>query len=55
MDKKLEDKKCKEQSGNRGVYLAPKLKVFGPVGALTQSGTQGVAEDFGPGQSLKKM
>ena len=38
------DKECKEHSDNRGAYIAPKLKVFGPVGTLTQAGTAGLPE-----------
>ena len=41
------DKKCNEHSDNRGAYIAPKLKVFGPVGTLTQAGTGGVDETGG--------
>ena len=41
------DKKCKEHSANRGAYIAPKLKVFGPVGTLTQAGTKGMGESGG--------
>ena len=34
----------KELGDEREAYFPPKLKVFGPVGALTQSGTGAVAE-----------
>jgi len=31
-------------------YVAPELKVFGPVGALTQAGTIGTTEGGGSGR-----
>jgi hypothetical protein len=33
------NEKRKALGDEREVYFSPKLKVFGPVGALTQSGT----------------
>ncbi len=53
MDKTREDKERQQRSGNRGVYVAPRLKVFGLVGALTQSGTTGQVE-VGPNPASKK-
>jgi len=53
MHKRREDKERKDQSGNRGVYIAPRLKVFGPVGTLTQSGTTGAVE-IGANPASKK-
>ena len=44
MNKRREDKERKEESDKRGAYVVPKLKVFGPVGKLTQGGTSGDAE-----------
>jgi hypothetical protein len=42
MNSRQKDMVCKERSANRDAYIAPKLKVFGPVGSLTQAGsTQG--------------
>lgn len=35
-------------------YVTPKLKVFGPVGALTQNGSMGAPEG-GPGMSPTMM
>ena len=34
----------KERFANRDAYIAPKLKVFGPVGSLTQAGSMGSSE-----------
>jgi len=34
----------KTRADARDAYLPPKLKIFGPVGALTQGGTVGPAE-----------
>ena len=42
----------KTRAAARDAYHPPKLKIFGPVGALTQSGTAGMAEmgmDMGMG------
>lgn len=44
MNSRQKDMVCKERSANRDAYIAPKLKVFGPVGALTQSGSRGGPE-----------
>lgn len=33
----------------RSAYSSPKLRVFGPVGALTQAGTIGMSEMGPPG------
>ena len=41
MEKRREDQERKEQPDKRSLYAAPKLKVFGPVGTLTQSETFG--------------
>jgi len=35
----------KTRATARDAYAPPKLKVFGPVGALTQSGTGAMAEN----------
>jgi hypothetical protein len=35
----LPDRHEKKHAGQRSTYTAPRLKVFGPVGALTQAGT----------------
>jgi hypothetical protein len=37
-------KEGKQHSTGRGVYIAPKLKEFGPVGSLTQAGSMGSSE-----------
>jgi len=42
--KQLADEVDASRSGHRNPYETPKLKVFGPVGVLTQSGTQGSGE-----------
>ena len=39
------NEKRKAPGDEREVYSPPKLKVFGPVGALTQSGTGASPED----------
>ena len=44
------DKECKEHSDNRGAYIAPKLKVFGPVGSLTQAGSRSSPESHPNGK-----
>jgi hypothetical protein len=36
---RLHDRNGEKSVGPRSPYMAPKLKVFGPVGALTQAGT----------------
>ena len=33
-----------EQAAGRKEYIAPKIRVFGAVGALTQGGTAGMVE-----------
>ena len=53
MNKRREDKERKEESDKRGVYVVPKLKVFGPVGELTQGGSAG-ANEAGPPNPSKK-
>ena len=40
-------KQSNEQAAARDVYVPPELKEFGPVGALTQSGTAGPSEMSG--------
>jgi hypothetical protein len=43
------------QPGGRAAYSTPKLKVFGPVGTLTQAGTGTRSEGgMGMGMSGKK-
>jgi hypothetical protein len=42
--KKISEQHDARPAGRRDVYEPPKLKVFGSVGALTQSGTGTVAE-----------
>ena len=37
-----------DQPGDRNAYAPPSLKEFGPVGALTQGSTSGVAESVDP-------
>ena len=37
-----------QQTPRRDPYVAPRLKVFGPVGALTQGGSMGQMEGAGP-------
>jgi hypothetical protein len=44
VDFEQKDKGRKEHSAIRGAYVAPKLKVFGPVGSLTQAGSMGGPE-----------
>ena len=39
MDAKQASKQQKTQPTDRVAYAPPKLKVFGPVGALTQAGS----------------
>ena len=38
-DNKESNQQRKEQASGRNAYTTPNLKEFGPVGALTQSGT----------------
>jgi hypothetical protein len=42
--KELPDQGDTSSYGHRDPYEVPRLKVFGPVGGLTQSGTQGSGE-----------
>jgi len=44
MDSRQKDNERTERSANRSAYIAPKLKVFGPVGSLTQAGSMGGPE-----------
>ena len=44
---KLAEPGRQRPAGNRVAYVAPRLKVFGPVGALTQGGTFGMNEGNG--------
>ena len=53
-DVKNAAKQREAQPANRDEYAAPKLKVFGAVGALTQAGTLGTAESM-PGQGTLTM
>ena len=39
--KKFAKQRVMRTAGGRSTYATPKLKVFGPVGALTQSGSTG--------------
>jgi hypothetical protein len=50
--KKLTEQRDKQPATRREEYTAPRLKVFGPVGALTQGGSIGMAEGSGP-QGMK--
>jgi len=43
------------QSAGREKYAPPRLKDFGSVGALTQSGTAGVAENNPPMGPASRM
>ena len=45
---------CDPPFAIREVYATPKLKVFGPVGALTQAGTSGQVEPV-MGMSMSAM
>ena len=46
--KQLAKKDVPRTAAPRVAYTAPRLKVFGPVGALTQSGSTGMMEGAGP-------
>ncbi len=46
--KQLAMKDVPQPAAPRVAYTAPKLKVFGPVGTLTQGGSIGMAEGSGP-------
>ncbi len=50
--KQLAKKDVPRTAAPRVAYTAPRLKVFGPVGALTQGGSIGMAEGSGP-QGMK--
>ncbi len=49
VDIKQRTKDSDAPRGSRARYSAPRLKVFGPVGALTQAGTERMAEMGPPG------
>ena len=53
--KELRDQYGTETAGGRASYVAPRLKVFGPVGVLTQSGTGTPTEMVGEIASMKVM
>lgn len=38
------------ETSNRVPYVAPELRVFGPIGILTQAGTVGTTEGGGSGR-----
>ena len=42
--KKIAEQREAQSTGRRDAYTPPKLKEFGPVGALTQSGSTGGSE-----------
>jgi hypothetical protein len=44
VNKQLAEHGTERQTGNRAPYVAPELKVFGPVGMLTQGGSIGNPE-----------
>jgi len=46
--KQLANKRVPQPAARRNAYASPKLKVFGPVGALTQGGSIGMMEGAGP-------
>ncbi len=50
--KKLTEQRDARPADRRDPYTPPKLKEFGPVGALTQAGTIGMGEG-GQGQPMK--
>lgn len=50
--KQLAKKYVPQPTAHLDVYAAPRLKVFGPVGALTQGGSIGQMEGAGP-QGMK--
>jgi len=45
VNNKPQARQCKARASARDTYFPPELKVFGPVGALTQSGTGASPED----------
>ena len=50
--KQIAEQREANQVTRRDDYRPPKLKVFGPVGALTQGGSMGNMEGSGP-QDMK--
>jgi len=46
--KKLTERRGVRPAGRGATYTPPKLKEFGPVGALTQGGSIGMMEGSGP-------
>ena len=46
--KKLTEQRDARPADRRDPYTPPKLKEFGPVGALTQGGSMGNMEGSGP-------
>jgi hypothetical protein len=53
--KHLSDRKTSKPATSRGEYTPPRLKEFGPVGALTQAGT-GLTAEMGSGKpGVKSM
>ena len=48
-NKQIADQKDPQQATHRDAYTSPRLKVFGPVGALTQGGSTGSKEDLSQG------
>ena len=46
--KQIAKQRDAQQTPLRDTYAAPRLKVFGPVGALTQGGSMGQMEGSGP-------
>ena len=50
--KQIAERRDAQQVTRRDDYKSPRLKVFGPVGALTQGGTIGMREGTGP-QAMK--
>ena len=53
--KELKSQDGAESAGRRDTYVTPKLKVFGPVGALTPSGPGVPTEMAGEIASMKVM
>jgi hypothetical protein len=54
MEIKESSGQCDPPLASRKVYTTPKLKVLGPVGALTQAGTSGSVEPV-MGMSMSGM
>jgi hypothetical protein len=46
--KQIAEQQDAQQTTRRDAYTAPRLKVFGPVGVLTQGGSMGLMEGSGP-------